>query len=89
MLLTVWLDKVFDERKNVEKEFGKLQFYIDKFKPIAEIEVKHREKMVRFLTQAYECHLNIPKSKVINFISKSFSIPLNRRIKLKNDFSSS
>lgn len=52
---------MFEERENVQKEFEKLQFYIDNFKPIAEIDSANRDKMQKFLTDAYECHLNLKK----------------------------
>lgn len=57
LALTIWMDKVIEERENVRKMFDDLQFYIDNFKPISQIEAKHRDKMVKFLNQAYECHL--------------------------------
>lgn len=51
------MDKVIEERANVQEMFENLKFYIDNFKPVAEIDEKHRDKVVRFLNQAYECHL--------------------------------
>lgn len=59
MVLTIWLDKVFDERKKVQEQFEKLRFYIDNFKPTSEMEPNERDKMTQFLNQAYECHLNL------------------------------
>lgn len=63
MVLTLWLDKVFEERENVQKQFQKLRFYIDNFKPTAEMQHNDREKMLTFLNQAYECHLNLTETK--------------------------
>lgn len=51
------MDKVIEERENVQRIFEKLRFYVDNFKPIDEIEPEHRDKMVRFVNQAYSCHL--------------------------------
>lgn len=63
MILTLWLDKVFDERKNVQEQFQKLRFYINNFKPMAEMEHNEREKMEVFLNQASQCHLDLTESK--------------------------
>lgn len=56
-VLTLWMDKVLEERENVQETFASLRFYIDNFKPITEIKPEHLDKMQRFLNQAYECHL--------------------------------
>lgn len=53
------MDKVIEERENVQRIFEKLRFYIDNFKPINEIKLEHRDKMLRFLNRAYECHLKV------------------------------
>lgn len=58
-VLTLWMDKVLEERENVQETFDSLRFYIDNFKPITEIKPEHRDKMLRFLNQAYECHLKV------------------------------
>lgn len=55
------MDKILEERENLQKTFEQFQFYIDNFKPISQIDPKHREKMQKFLNQAYECHLNLNK----------------------------
>lgn len=62
-VLTLWMDKLLEERENVQETFEKLRFYIDNFKPITEIEPEHRDKMLRFLNQAYECHLKVKSDK--------------------------
>lgn len=69
LLLTLWLDKVFDERKNVLEQFNKLKFYIANFKPLAEIDEGDRDKMLTFLHQASECHLDLEEFKVQVFYS--------------------
>ncbi|XP_055320162.1 E3 ubiquitin-protein ligase SHPRH [Sitodiplosis mosellana] len=56
-VLTLWMDRVIEERKNVQKIFGNLRFYINNFKPITQIDPQHRGKVLKFLNQAYECHL--------------------------------
>lgn len=56
-VLTLWMDKVIEERENVQEMFENLKFYIDNFKPVAQIDPEHRDKVLRFLNQAYECHL--------------------------------
>lgn len=61
LALTIWMDKVIEERENVHKMFDDLRFYIDNFMPITQIKAEHRDKMVNFLDQAYECHLK-PKT---------------------------
>lgn len=53
------MDKVIEERENVQNVFKDLRFYIDNFKPITQIDVEHRGKMIEFLNQAYECHLKV------------------------------
>lgn len=62
-VLTLWMDKVLEERENVQQTFESLRFYIDNFKPITEIKPEHRDKMLRFLNQAYECHLKVKSDK--------------------------
>lgn len=62
-MLTLWMDKVLEERENVQETFESLRFYIDNFKPITEIKPEHRDKMLRFLNQAYECHLKVKSDK--------------------------
>lgn len=62
-MLTLWMDKVIEERENVQRIFEKLQFYVDNFKPITEIKPEHRDKMQRFLNQAYECHLKVKNER--------------------------
>lgn len=56
-VLTLWMDRVIEERENVLEMFGNLRFYIDNFKPVTQIDPKHRDKVLKFLNQAYECHL--------------------------------
>lgn len=56
-VLTLWMDRVIEERENVRTMFENLRFYIDKFKPISQIDPDHRDKVHKFLNQAYECHL--------------------------------
>lgn len=51
------MDKVIEERENVVEMFENLKFYIDNFKPVAQIDPEHRDKVLQFLNQAYECHL--------------------------------
>lgn len=58
-VLTLWMDKLLEERDNVLETFQSLRFYIDNFKPVTEIKEEHREKMQKFLNQAYECHLKV------------------------------
>lgn len=58
MVLTLWMDKVIEERENVQKQFTELRSFIDNFKPLAEIEHKAREKLLNFLNHAYDCHLH-------------------------------
>lgn len=53
------MDKVLEERENVQETFESLRFYIDNFKPITEIKPEHRDKMLKFLNHAYECHLKV------------------------------
>lgn len=62
-VLTLWMDKVLEERENVQEIFESLRFYIDNFKPITEIKPEHRDKMLRFLNHAYECHLKVKSDK--------------------------
>lgn len=57
------MDKVLEERENVQETFENLQFYIENFKPITEIEPEHRDKMQKFLDRAYECHLKVKSNK--------------------------
>lgn len=57
LVMTLWMDRVLEERENVKKMFDNLRFYIDNFKPITQIDPKHRDKVQKFLYQAYECHL--------------------------------
>lgn len=61
--LTVWIDTVINERKRVLQYFNKLKFYIDNFKPLAEIDDSDRDKMQAFLHQASECHLDLEESE--------------------------
>lgn len=56
-VLTLWMDRVLEERENVKKMFSNLRFYINNFKPIIQIDPEHRDKVLKFLHQAYECHL--------------------------------
>lgn len=57
------------ERKSVLEQFNKLKFYIENFKPLAEIDQNNREKMLQFLHQASECHLDLEEFKVQVFDS--------------------
>lgn len=57
------MDKVIEERENVQKMFESLQFYIDNFKPMTEIKHEHRDRMLKFLNQAYECHLKVENGR--------------------------
>lgn len=59
LVLTLWMDKILEERENLQETFEKFQFYIDHFKPTAQIEPEYQEKMLTFLNRAYECHLNL------------------------------
>lgn len=59
LILTIWMDKVLEERENVQKTFNDLRIYIDNFKPITQIKAENRDKMLKFLHQAYECHLKV------------------------------
>lgn len=59
MVLTLWMDKILEERENLQKTFENFQFYIDHFKPVAQIAPKHQEKVLSFLNRAYECHLDL------------------------------
>lgn len=52
-----------NERKKVLQYFNKLKFYIDNFKPLAEIDDSDRDKMLAFLHQASECHLDLEESE--------------------------
>lgn len=61
LVLTLWMDKVIEERENVQESFKSLRFYIDNFKAMAEIKPEHRDKMIKFLNHAYECHLKPKK----------------------------
>lgn len=62
-VLTLWMDKVIEERENVQNMFESLRFYVEHFKPVSEIKHEHRDKMVKFLNQAYECHLKPKDNK--------------------------
>lgn len=65
------MDKVIEERENVREMFENLQFYIDNFKPVAEIDPTHRDKVLKFLNQAYECHLKPKKrEEVLKYFKK-------------------
>lgn len=61
LVLTLWMDKVIEERENVQQVFKELQFFIDNFKPITEIDASHRQRVQSFLNSAYECHLRPKK----------------------------
>lgn len=69
-VLTMWIDRLIEERENVQKMFANLRFYIDNFKPITQIDPKHRGKVLTFLNQAYECHLkNKDKSEEVHILT--------------------
>lgn len=51
------MDKVIEERESVVEMFKNLEFYIENFKPVSQIKPEHRDKVVKFLDSAYECHL--------------------------------
>lgn len=46
-----------------QRIFEKLRFSIDNFKPIAKIKPEHRDKMLWFLNQAYDCRLKAKKNE--------------------------
>lgn len=64
------MDQVLEERTNVQELFRKMQFYMDNFKPVAEIDAKHRDKVLKFLNEAYECHLKNKDKKDENEVFK-------------------
>lgn len=64
MLLTTWIDKINEERRNVQQAFGKIQFFIENMRPKSEINDDITAGIQHLVTNAFQCHLNTLLEKV-------------------------
>lgn len=58
MLMVNWLDTIAEERKNVQKYFGKLQKFTENIKPISKLSEDVRAHVEQLIHSAFICHLD-------------------------------
>lgn len=58
ILLTIWLDKIAEERLNVQKFFAKLKVFTNNIKPISKLDDSVRSSVERLIQSAFVCHLD-------------------------------
>lgn len=65
MLLTIWMDRINEERKNVQEAFDKLKFFVDNMRPAPELSDSTKQNIERLVTSAFQCHLDKTAEQVI------------------------
>lgn len=57
-VLSIWLDKLNDERKNVYLLFEKLNYFINNLKPLSLLDDETSDRIQKLIKTAFECHLD-------------------------------
>lgn len=89
LILVKWLDSVREERKNVQKFFGKLDRFRENIKPLTKIDNSVRSEVERLINNAFQCHLDLENvllstSVHLLYLNESYSILFIAGIELSN-----
>lgn len=58
IVIVNWLDRIREERQNVQKFFGKLKYLTDNIIPISQLDSDVRFNIERLVQNAFACHLD-------------------------------
>lgn len=76
LLIVNWLDKIAEERKNVQKYFGKLQRFAENIKPISKLSDDVRTHVEQLIHSAFVCHLDFENVSTIILVIHDVSLNL-------------
>lgn len=73
-MVSSWLDKVHEERTQVQKWFKKLDFFSTNLKPRSALDPENLQKIDLLVKSAFDCHLDKEEDpeKVIVFFPQLF-----------------